>query len=108
MAVKAASNDICESFMAFNTNYHDTGLFGVYATCEPTAAQDMSWLIMNEVTRLCYEVRVATQALCRTEWIPLHFGLVFFLWARRSYLAVTTCSLDKKTSFKGERRRKVV
>ena len=27
-----ASNSLGNSFMAFNTNYHDTGLFGVYAS----------------------------------------------------------------------------
>jgi mitochondrial-processing peptidase subunit beta len=28
---RVAINDIAESVMAFNTNYKDTGLFGVYA-----------------------------------------------------------------------------
>lgn len=31
LAQRVASNDLCNSYMAFNTNYHDTGLFGVYA-----------------------------------------------------------------------------
>jgi len=31
---RAAINDIAESVMAFNTNYKDTGLFGVYAVAK--------------------------------------------------------------------------
>jgi mitochondrial-processing peptidase subunit beta len=56
LALKAASTGIAESFMAFNTNYNDTGLFGVYATCKPDQANDLGWLVVNETTRLCYEV----------------------------------------------------
>lgn len=51
MALKAATNGICESFMAFNTNYNDTGLFGVYSVCKPENVEDMGWLVMNECTR---------------------------------------------------------
>lgn len=35
---RAAINDIAESVMAFNTNYKDTGLFGVYAVAKVSAA----------------------------------------------------------------------
>ena len=35
MAQRVAINGLADSYMAFNTNYHDTGLFGVYATCNP-------------------------------------------------------------------------
>jgi hypothetical protein len=35
MAQRVAINGLADSYMAFNTNYHDTGLFGVYATCDP-------------------------------------------------------------------------
>lgn len=31
---RIAINEIAESMMAFNTNYKDTGLFGVYAMCK--------------------------------------------------------------------------
>ena len=27
-----SANSLGESYMAFNTTYHDTGLFGIYAT----------------------------------------------------------------------------
>lgn len=31
---KVAINEIAESMMAFNTNYKDTGLFGIYAVAK--------------------------------------------------------------------------
>jgi hypothetical protein len=35
--------------MAFNTNYHDTGLFGVYAVTDRERSEPLSWAVMNEV-----------------------------------------------------------
>ena len=35
MAQRVAINNLADSYMAFNTNYHDTGLFGFYATADP-------------------------------------------------------------------------
>ena len=40
LAQKVASNSLAESFMAFNTNYSDTGLFGVYASAKVGACVD--------------------------------------------------------------------
>ena len=34
LAQRVAVNGLCNSYMAFNTNYHDTGLFGVYAVAD--------------------------------------------------------------------------
>lgn len=34
MAQKIAANDLAESVMAFNSNYSDSGLFGVYAVAK--------------------------------------------------------------------------
>lgn len=31
---KIATDQLADAFMAFNTNYHDTGLFGVYAVTD--------------------------------------------------------------------------
>lgn len=31
LAQKVDTEDLAESFMAFNTNYRDSGLFGIYA-----------------------------------------------------------------------------
>ena len=32
LAQKCALNNLVNSYMAFNTNYHDTGLFGVHVS----------------------------------------------------------------------------
>ena len=37
LAQRVATNGLANSYMAFNTNYHDTGLFGVYAVCNKDA-----------------------------------------------------------------------
>lgn len=34
MAQKVGANGLAENVMAFNTNYNDAGLFGVYATAK--------------------------------------------------------------------------
>ena len=46
MAQRVAINNLADSYMAFNTNYHDTGLFGFYATADPKhqAVDDLVWL----------------------------------------------------------------
>jgi processing peptidase subunit beta len=53
--------------MAFNTNYHDTGLFGVYAVTDRERSQDLSWVLMNEITKMCYEVKEADVARARNQ-----------------------------------------
>ncbi|KAL3526569.1 hypothetical protein ACH5RR_011225 [Cinchona calisaya] len=47
-------NEIAESMMAFNSNYKDSGLFGVYAVAKPDCLDDLAYAIMYEITRLCY------------------------------------------------------
>ncbi|XXG46754.1 hypothetical protein AAC387_Pa02g1517 [Persea americana] len=49
-------NEIAESMMAFNTNYKDTGLFGVYAIAKPDCLDDLSYAIMYEISKLSYRV----------------------------------------------------
>lgn len=52
-----AVNGLANSFMAFNTNYHDTGLFGVYAVAEPDADhEDLCWTILNRMTAMSYGI----------------------------------------------------
>lgn len=53
---KVACNDIAENMMAFNTNYKDTGLFGVYAVAAPDRLDDLAFVIMYELSKLCYRV----------------------------------------------------
>ncbi|XP_059644872.1 probable mitochondrial-processing peptidase subunit beta, mitochondrial [Cornus florida] len=56
LAQRVAINEIAESMMAFNTNYKDTGLFGVYAIAKPDCLDDLAWAIMHETSKLCYRV----------------------------------------------------
>ncbi|GMN42126.1 hypothetical protein TIFTF001_011358 [Ficus carica] len=53
---RVGMTEIAESMMAFNTNYKDTGLFGVYAVAKPDSLQDLAWAIMHEITKLAYRV----------------------------------------------------
>lgn len=84
-----STNDIAESFMAFNTNYNDTGLFGVYASCEPKAAGDLSWLIMNEVTRLVYQARRKKALLKRRLFLA---SILWFKSLARFFILLRRCS----------------
>jgi len=56
LSQRIADNDLCHSYMAFNSNYHDSGLFGLYAIASRDTVEDAAWCIMNEFTRLCYNV----------------------------------------------------
>ncbi|KAL5725845.1 mitochondrial processing peptidase [Ranunculus cassubicifolius] len=53
---RVAINEIAESFMAFNTNYKDTGLFGVYAIAKPDCLDDLAYAIMQNISKLSYRV----------------------------------------------------
>ncbi|GJN30694.1 hypothetical protein PR202_gb19024 [Eleusine coracana subsp. coracana] len=53
---RAAINGIAESVMAFNTNYKDTGLFGVYAVAKADCLDDLAFAIMQEMSKLSYRV----------------------------------------------------
>jgi len=56
LANAAAESELCHSFMSFNTCYKDTGLFGVYAVCDPTTVNDMMWHTMDKMVYLCHKV----------------------------------------------------
>lgn len=56
LAQKIAANDLAESFSAFNTNYSDVGLFGIFAAAPPGKLDDLAWSIMHETTRMIYRV----------------------------------------------------
>ena len=57
LAQRAAVNGFADSYMAFNTNYHDAGLFGVYCTADPhKGVDDLAWSVMHELARLTYNV----------------------------------------------------
>lgn len=69
LAETVAANGLANSFMAFNTNYHDTGLFGVYAVADPHASdlEDLCWTIMRNVTGMCYNVEEMDVARAKNQ-----------------------------------------
>jgi len=56
LANAAAEQELCHSFMSFNTCYKDTGLFGIYAVMDPTTVNDMMWHMMDKMVYLCHKV----------------------------------------------------
>eukprot|EP00252_Welwitschia_mirabilis_P010746 TRINITY_DN2422_c0_g1_i1.p1 TRINITY_DN2422_c0_g1~~TRINITY_DN2422_c0_g1_i1.p1 ORF type:complete len:510 (-),score=61.71 TRINITY_DN2422_c0_g1_i1:822-2351(-) len=59
LARKVAENDLAESLMAFNTNYKDTGLFGVYMTSQGDTLESLSKAIMHGLTSFASEISEA-------------------------------------------------
>jgi len=45
---------LVQSAMTFNTQYSDTGLFGVYYTAEMDNVMEAQWAVMREFQRLCH------------------------------------------------------
>ncbi|KAE8659487.1 putative mitochondrial-processing peptidase subunit beta [Hibiscus syriacus] len=64
---RVSINEIAESMMAFNTNYKDTGLFGVYAVAKPDCLDDLAFAIMHEITKLAYRVSEADVIRARNQ-----------------------------------------
>ncbi|KAF5748935.1 mitochondrial-processing peptidase subunit beta [Tripterygium wilfordii] len=62
-----AINEVAESMMAFNTNYNDTGLFGIYAVAKPDCLDDLAYAIMYETTKLAYRVSDADVTRARNQ-----------------------------------------
>ncbi|WCJ25618.1 Mitochondrial-processing peptidase subunit beta [Euphorbia peplus] len=67
LAQRVGINEIAESMMSFNTNYKDTGLFGVYAVAKPDHLDDLAWAIMYETSKLCYRVSEADVTRARNQ-----------------------------------------
>ncbi|XP_008805107.2 probable mitochondrial-processing peptidase subunit beta, mitochondrial [Phoenix dactylifera] len=64
---RIAINEIAESMMAFNTNYKDTGLFGVYAVAKPDCLDDLAYAIMYEISKMSYRVSEADVTRARNQ-----------------------------------------
>ncbi|XP_030948997.1 probable mitochondrial-processing peptidase subunit beta, mitochondrial [Quercus lobata] len=67
LAQKVGINEIAESTMSFNTNYKDTGLFGVYAVAKLDCLDDLAYAIMYETTKVCYRVSEADVTRARNQ-----------------------------------------
>jgi processing peptidase subunit beta len=50
-----AEKELAHSFMAFNTCYQDTGLFGVYAVADKYNLNDLTWYTMEALVRLVHK-----------------------------------------------------
>lgn len=56
LAQLVAANKLASNFTAFNTNYIDTGLFGVYCVTKDTGTLfDLGWAITQAMTKLVYD-----------------------------------------------------
>ncbi|RCV27016.1 hypothetical protein SETIT_5G291600v2 [Setaria italica] len=62
-----SNGNLAESLMAFNTNYRDIGIFGVYAIAPPDTLHDLSRLIMAELRRLAFHVSEEEVARARNQ-----------------------------------------
>ncbi|KAG8077712.1 hypothetical protein GUJ93_ZPchr0007g3157 [Zizania palustris] len=62
-----SNGNLAKSMMSFNTNYRDTGLFGIYAVAQHDSLYDLSRLIMQEFRRLAFEVSETDVARARNQ-----------------------------------------
>jgi len=67
LAQRVGINELAESIMAFNTNYKDAGLFGVYAIAKPDCLQDLAYVIMNQISKMIYRVSDADVTRARNQ-----------------------------------------
>ncbi len=70
-----ASEGLADAMMAFNTNYHDTGLFGVYGVTDRERCEDFAYAVMSHLTKMCFDVREADVARAKNQ---LKASLMFF------------------------------
>lgn len=57
LASALAANELVNSFTAFNSNYNDTGLFGIHAVAaNADHLDDMAWLLMKHFALMAYDV----------------------------------------------------
>lgn len=75
LTATVAIEGLADAYMAFNTNYHDTGLFGVYGVTDRDRCEDFAYQIMNEMTKMCYDVSEAEVARAKNQ---LKASLMFF------------------------------
>mmetsp|Transcript_16787 Transcript_16787/g.28783 ORF Transcript_16787/g.28783 Transcript_16787/m.28783 type:complete len:497 (-) Transcript_16787:221-1711(-) len=70
-----AMDGLADAFMSFNTNYHDSGLFGVYGVTDRNRCEDFGWAVMNSLTKMCYEVSEEEVARAKNQ---LKASMMFF------------------------------
>ena len=58
---------IVQSAMTFNTQYTDTGLFGVYYAAEMDNVMEAQWAVMREFQRLCHSASDESVEYTKTQ-----------------------------------------
>lgn len=56
MMSRIAKQDLAKSVTTFNTQYSDTGLFGVYAVADEFSLDNLMFEVTRGITSLCYDV----------------------------------------------------
>jgi processing peptidase subunit beta len=56
LARDISEQGLAHSYMSFNTNYKDTGLFGVYIVAPDNKLDDVMWYTLDNMVRLCHNV----------------------------------------------------
>ena len=56
LVANCARWELANSISTFNTQYSDTGLFGIYAVAEATSLNNLVWAMTDALTSICYSV----------------------------------------------------
>jgi processing peptidase subunit beta len=56
LGADVADHELAHSYMAFNTCYKDTGLFGLYFVAPDNKLDDLMWHSLDHLVRLCHNV----------------------------------------------------
>lgn len=56
LAIDVNDHDLVHSFKAFNCNYKEAGLFGVYFTASDNKLDDAMWYTLANLVRMCHDV----------------------------------------------------
>ena len=67
LAREVAEHELAHSFTAFNLNYKDTGLFGIYLKCPDNKLDDAMWYTLDNLVRLCHNVSDEEVARAKTQ-----------------------------------------
>lgn len=56
LARQISESDLAHSYMTFNTCYKDTGLFGLYIVAPDNKLDDVMYVALDNLVRLCHNV----------------------------------------------------
>jgi processing peptidase subunit beta len=110
LAANLAADYSVQSYSFFNQFYRETGLFGIYYTCQDIHVESTMWSTLDQLVRLCHnitekEVNQAKTTL-KTEYlmerdceakIASDIGLQFLAQGRRMTTAEVFARIDALT-----------